>query len=88
MLIKVNKGTFVRKEGITHYEILQSGNTFILNAITPGETIKLKESPSYEILVALMNYIEKQNDLVISINDINKTNYINYLNDKLIEHIN
>lgn len=59
MVIKINRGTFIKKESIVQYEIERSGisNNYILNVLlSNSSSVKIAESPSYEILEG---YIEK-----------------------------
>lgn len=59
MVIKINRGTFIKKESIVQYEIERSGisNNYILNVLlSNSSSVKIAESPSYEILES---YIEK-----------------------------
>ena len=59
MVIKINRGTFIKKESIAQYEIERSGisNNYILNVLLSNSSlVKIAESPSYEILES---YIEK-----------------------------
>lgn len=59
MVIKINRGTFIKKESIAQYEIERSGisNNYILNVLlSNASSVKIAESPSYEILES---YIEK-----------------------------
>ena len=59
MVIKINRGTFIKKESIVQYEIERSGisNNYILNVLLSNSSpVKIAESPSYEILES---YIEK-----------------------------
>ena len=59
MVIKINRGTFIKKESIAQYEIERSGisNNYILNVLLSNASlVKIAESPSYEILES---YIEK-----------------------------
>lgn len=59
MVIKINRGTFIKKESIAQYEIERSGisNNYILNVLLSNASlVKIAESSSYEILES---YIEK-----------------------------
>lgn len=78
MVIKLNKGTFIRLNSIVQYEIQQSGSIYILNALlSSGSPIKITESSFYNILYQCIESLEslkleKQKDVIVDINDILK----------------
>lgn len=83
MVIKINRGTFIKKESIVQYEIERSGltNSYILNVLlSNSSSVKIAESPSYEILESYIEKLESSKRL----ESINKKDSIIDINHILI----
>lgn len=70
MLIKVDKGTIIRREQITQFEIMNDEHGFILCAtLSSGNNIKLASSLIYNNIITFIQKIEtdKNKDGIIDI---------------------
>lgn len=70
MLIKVDKGTIIRREQITQFEIMNDEHRFVLYAtLSSGNNIKLASSLIYNNIITFIQKIEtdKSKDGIIDI---------------------